>query len=160
MRFIADAMLGRLAKWLRLLGFDTLYQPGISDRTLLRLAMEQGRVILTRDSHFLRKDIENCLMVKSDFVQEQLSQIIEDLRLEPPSIGRCVNCNGELAEVGDKTDVRDSVPEYVYMSTNRFHRCARCGKVYWEGSHYSNFTGRLLEVIKQAHRSQNGGAGQ
>jgi len=149
MRFIADAMLGRLARWLRFLGFDTLYHPGIADRVLLKLAIEQDRVILTRDSHFKRKDIKNCLMVKSDLVEEQLRQVMSDLDLEFPSTGRCMNCNGILEEIDNKSDIRDDIPEHVYRSFNKFLRCTQCGNIYWEGSHYRNFRESLGKAMRQ-----------
>lgn len=146
MKFIADAMLGRLARWLRLLGFDTLYSPDIDDRTLLKIALQEKRHILTRDSHFRRKDIEDCLLIKSDSVQEQLEQVVMELDLGPGPAMRCPNCNGALEAVDRKEDVRDSVPEHVYMNFNRFHRCIMCSNVYWEGSHYGNF----MEVIRKS----------
>jgi uncharacterized protein with PIN domain len=139
MKFIADAMLGRLARWLRLIGFDTLYSPDIDDRTLLKIALQEERYILTRDSHFRRKDIENCLFIKSDSLHEQIAQVVSELRLGPGAEMRCPNCNGTLKAVGQKETIRDSVPEYVYMKFNRFHQCSICSNVYWEGSHYRNF---------------------
>jgi uncharacterized protein with PIN domain len=152
MRFIADAMLGRLARWMRLLGFDTLYLPDISDRMLLKTARQQERFILTRDSHFLRADIDNCLHIKSDHVAEQLLQVMQDLGLTPLSDARCAVCNGRLEHVREKTSVRDSVPEHVYMSLNRFQRCTQCEKIYWQGSHYRNF----MDTVKVTLSAKGG----
>lgn len=144
MKFIADAMLGRLARWLRIIGFDTLYSPDIDDRTLLKIARQEERYILTRDSHFHRKDIENCLLIQSNSLHEQIGQVVSELRLGPGPAMRCPNCNGALKAVGQKEDVRDSVPEYVYMNFSRFQQCTMCSNVYWEGSHYRN----IMEIIE------------
>lgn len=146
MRFVADAMLGRLARWLRLLGYDTLYQPGITDRELLGLARRDGRVILTRDTHFLGRGIEDCLFVRSDDVDGQLSQVIGELGLGPPGPSRCANCNGVLRDVGDKAEVSGAVPEYVYLNFHRFMKCAQCGNVYWEGSQFQRIRRKVREL--------------
>jgi uncharacterized protein with PIN domain len=150
MKFIADAMLGRLARWLRLLGFDTLYSPDIDDRTLLKIARQEQRHILTRDTHFQRKNLENCLFIRADSVKEQLEQVVSELRLGPGPAMRCPNCNGTLEAIEQKKDVRDSVPEYVYMNFNLFHRCTICSNVYWEGSQYRNF----IELIRKGFKGQ------
>jgi uncharacterized protein with PIN domain len=149
MRFIADAMLGRLARWLRILGFDTLYCPDITDRRLLRLAREEGRFILTRDTHFLRKDVGDCLLVTSDGLEEQVSEVVKALGLRPPGESRCPNCNGVLREVLDKQDIADAVPEYVYLNFNRFQRCLQCGNVYWEGSQFRRIRQRVADLLAE-----------
>jgi uncharacterized protein with PIN domain len=146
MRFIADAMLGRLARWLRILGFDTLYYPDIADRELLKLARQDGRLILTRDTHFLRKDIGDCLFVTSDDVEEQIVQVMKALNLALPGTRRCANCNGVLENVRNKTDIADSVPEYVYLNFSHFLICRQCGNVYWEGSQYRRIRQRITDL--------------
>lgn len=146
MRFIADAMLGRLARWLRILGFDTLYYPDITDRVLLKLARQEGRFILTRDTHFLRKDVGDCLLVTSDGLEEQVSEVMKALGLGLPGGSRCANCNGELREVLDKQEIADAVPEYVYLNFNHFQRCLQCGNVYWEGSQFRRIKQRVADL--------------
>lgn len=144
MKFIADAMLGRLARWLRFMGYDTLYYPDIPDSRLLRLSREENRLILTRDTHFRRRGIDNCLFINSDDVFRQVAEVTGALGLKGKSPGRsrCANCNGVLEDV-EKRDVSDAVPEYVYANFGRFQRCALCGNVYWKGSHYK----RLIETL-------------
>jgi uncharacterized protein with PIN domain len=144
MRFIADAMLGRLARWLRLLGFDTLYCPDLDDAGLLKLARKERRLILTRDTRMGKRDVADRLLIESDNVMEQAAQVIRELGLRLPGEGRCARCNGELELVGERAEVRDSVPEHVYRNFSRFHRCARCGNIYWEGSQYR----RLMEAVE------------
>jgi uncharacterized protein with PIN domain len=148
MRFIADAMLGRLARWLRLFGFDTVYIPGIEDADLLKVAKREERIILTRDTRIAKKDVPGCLFVQSEDVIDQVPQVIKDLGLNIPEERRCARCNGELVKVLDKEDMRDLVPEHVFHTYGLFRRCCRCNNIYWEGSHYCRFM-KLMEQMRQ-----------
>ncbi len=147
-RFIADAMLGRLARWLRFLGFDVLYYPDIDDRQVVRISREQDRTILTRDTGLLRlKGVNEPVFIESDHVPEQILQLqgrIDFSNADPR--GRCVVCNGTLSEVSRKEEVRDAVPDYVYLNFQEFMKCESCGKVYWKGSHYKSF-GEKMEAL-------------
>jgi uncharacterized protein with PIN domain len=146
-KFIADAMLGRLARWLRLMGFDTLYFADIDDRELLKLALKEQRVILTRDTAFPKRDIGDLILIKSDDPYEQLEQVIREVRPETPREMRCANCNGTLSEVQRKEEVADSVPEFVYLNHSHFLRCTGCGNVYWEGSQYRKLKEKMNEIL-------------
>lgn len=140
MRFVADIMLGRLAKRMRLLGFDVLYAPGFDDNELIRLSLEQGRIILTRDTGLAGRPLAaNHLRIDSDHVHEQLRQVIEKFRLEQvrDALTRCSRCNAVLAPV-TKQEARDLVPPYVYEKNEHFFRCAACKRIYWKGSHVRN----------------------
>ncbi len=156
-RFIADAMLGRLARCLRFLGFDTLYFSGISDSRLVRMAREQGRAILTRDSRLVKiKGLENCLLIASDDHFQQLLETADRFQLKQfQFLSRCVACNGSLRDVADKSVVKDSVPEYVFLHNERFRKCADCGKVYWEGSHARKFRNEIKEIISHIDRASH-----
>ncbi len=147
-RFIADAMLGRLARWLRMLGFDTLYYADIEDHAVMRIAREQDRVILTRDSDFRKKGMGPCLFIKSDHVEEQLQQVVTELRLSLPATRRCPECNGSLM-LKDRRMIQSEVPEYIYHSHETFHQCSACGRIYWEGSHFSKFSLRIRELFPE-----------
>ncbi len=147
--FIADAMLGRLARWLRLLGFDTLYYPHIRDGDLLRLALQEGRVILTRDSHFLGiKNLKNLFLVRSDDPTEQTIEVLKAFDIRESGPGRCARCNGPLDHVEEKESIRDLVPEYVFFHGTGFSRCRVCSNVYWEGTHLKRFREQLGSAIK------------
>lgn len=149
MRFVADAMLGRLAKWLRLLGFDTLYVKDTSDLEVLRTARGQRRTILTRDTHFERlKGLGECLIIKSEKTAEQLAEVTGAFGIGGAGKARCPECNGPLRDVGEKAEVEGLVPEYVLRRHRSFMKCTDCGKPYWEGSHYRRIRKTLDGLLK------------
>ncbi len=137
MKFIADVMLGKLAKRMRLLGFDVLYDHAAGDNEIIRLSLEQDRVILTRDTGLATRPIAaNHLFIKSNFVKEQLHQVLATLQLDTAAepLTRCSLCNEVLSPVS-RHEVEDQVPEYVHEKHGSFYRCEKCEKIYWEGSH-------------------------
>jgi len=140
MNFIADAMLGRLAKRLRLLGIDVLYDPALTDNDILRLSLEQNRVILTRDTGLASRPLaRNHLLVKSDHVDDQLRQVLASLTLtDAAPLTRCSLCNGMLSLL-DRRAAKDRVPVHVLATVNIYYQCDRCGKIYWRGSHVRNW---------------------
>jgi len=146
MKFFADAMLGKLARWLRILGYDTSYERGIEDVELARIARAEGRLILTRDTRFAaRLDEGEFLFIKDNNTIDQLRQTVDDLGLDVKGAGflsRCVVCNTALVEA-DRDSVRGMVPEFTYHATKSFLRCAGCGRVYWHGTHTGRITARL-----------------
>lgn len=157
-RFIADVMLGRLARWLRLLGFDTLYYPDISDTRLIRTAKEQGRLILTRDTRLVKiKGITDYLLIRANDSFAQLLEVIQALTLkEFYPLSRCVTCNGQLSRLFDKNEIKDSVPDFVFLRFHVFLRCSDCGKIYWEGTHPKMFREKLAEVLSCNFSSRMG----
>lgn len=149
MEFIADVMLGRLARWLRLLGFDTFYSNKISDSALLKIAKEENRLVLTRDTHFLHfKNFENYLFINSNETINQLIEVIKFFGIKEFEPSRCVKCNGTLLDIIDKNEVNTIVPEHVYIRNNKFFRCKECGSVYWQGSHVKRFREKVCETLK------------
>jgi len=149
-QFIADAMLGRLARWLRFLGFDTLYYPGISDTELIRIGREKNRFILTRDTRLVqRKGLENILLIHANDCLHQLVEVVTSLKLKHfNTLSRCVRCNGQLIRIQDREKVRDMVPEYVFLSRDTFFKCTDCDRIYWEGSHPKHFRENLHHILK------------
>jgi uncharacterized protein len=147
MKFIADVMLGRLATWLRLMGHDVLYDRQMEDRQIIRIAQEQGRTIITRDTGLLRhKAVRDCIFITSDHILEQLAEMKERLGcFDLPCRGRCARCNGELEEVGRNDDIRERVPDYIFHAYDQFLQCRTCRNVYWEGSHYRH----MKEILQQ-----------
>ncbi len=151
MRFVADAMLGRLAKWLRFLGYDVLYHPDIRDAELIRIAREQDRCILTRNTRLARrKGIPRCLLIFSNDPPGQLREVKKSSLLTGADlVGRCVACNGSLVAVGSKQEVRDLVPEHIFLSRTVFHRCSDCDRIYWQGTHQKRFRDQLKEMLQE-----------
>ena len=151
MRFIADAMLGRLAKWMRIMGFDVAYYRRIEDRELVRLALKDSRMILTRDTLLIRrKQAEgNCFLVEGNSYKEQLKQVVKQFSLDPyrDLLTRCIACNMPLAEI-DKETVKESVPEYVYQNQNSFLTCPGCGRIYWPATHRDGIIKTLEEIFR------------
>jgi uncharacterized protein with PIN domain len=135
--FAADAMLGRLAHWLRLLGFDCAWDEGFSDEALVRLALEEGRIVLTQDRR-LPEDwwIEDVYVVRAQDPDAQLEEIVRhfDLSHSIRPLTRCAECNGTLTPVGPEV-ARGRVPDGVLERHDVFSQCPDCGQLYWEGSH-------------------------
>lgn len=151
MRFVADAMLGRLAKWLRLLGYDTLYWRG-DDARLVRLVLAENRLLLTRDTHLPpRLPTHLTCFIESDHYDEQLGQVVVRFGLSS-QIGRlCLRCNLPL-EAADNAEVRAEVPPFVWQTQERFARCPGCLRVYWEGTHYA----RMAETLDRVAAMKKG----
>ena len=147
MRFVVDSMLGRLAKWLRALGYDTAYPSSMNDDELTCLAQQEGRVLLTRDNQLARRKGVRALLVKSDYLEEQVRQVIGELHLSPnrEALLRCLVCNEPLEEV-DKATLEGVVPPYVWQTQEQFRRCPRCGRVYWRGTHWRRMRGKIAEI--------------
>lgn len=144
-KFIADAMLGKLAKWLRIAGYDTLYFRAGSQRELIEKAREEGRVILTRDTRLIsRKDLPANLFIQSDLPAEQLREVCRSFNLTTTdsALSLCSSCNVPLRRIS-KEHVERQVPEYIYREHAKFSWCPDCGRVYWPGSHYKTMTERL-----------------
>lgn len=144
-KFIADEMLGKLAKWLRATGYDTAYYTGGGDSALVQRALQEDRVILTRDTRLVeRKLARKSLLISGEHPQQQLKQVVEELGLDLESelFSRCLICNWKLVSV-EKENIRDKVPIYTYLTQSDFYKCPGCGRVYWPGTHKDS----MLEVI-------------
>jgi uncharacterized protein with PIN domain len=146
-KFAADRMLGRLAKWLRVLGQDVAYGRHLSGYGLIRAARRENRLILTRDSGLKKKQPPPFIFIKSDDYAEQLRQVIEQcgLRIGDALFTRCLNCNAVLRP-RSKESVRDVVPPYVFASQENFCCCPKCGRVYWRATHHERMLDELRKI--------------
>ncbi|HUY19427.1 MAG TPA: Mut7-C RNAse domain-containing protein [Candidatus Binataceae bacterium] len=133
-RFAADRMLARLARWLRLLGADVLFDPSLGGGELLGRARLEGRVTLTRDKRL--RTAADALYLEDNRFRDQLRAVLARFPFDPRrgAFTRCSHCNEPLAEAGRDTVVR-RVPPFVYASQQRFVRCPRCGRIYWGATH-------------------------
>ncbi len=142
-------MLGRLARWLRALGYDTEFNPALDDPQLALKAAREDRVLLTRDSGLVkRRMVRRSVLLGSGQLPAQLRQVINEVGLPPPTIRvrRCMVCNGNVKPV-DKRDAADYVPPFVAKTQSRFYRCSRCGRYYWAGTHVQKMRERLREIL-------------
>jgi len=138
-------MLGRLAKWLRLLGYDTAYDNTATDPELARRARAEGRVLLTRDRELSARRGLRTLLIQSQVLEEQVCEVRDALGPPPhPPLSRCAVCNTVLDPVSP-TKVADRVPPYVLRTQAEFRCCPGCGRVYWPGSHLQ----RMREQMKK-----------
>lgn len=157
-RFAADAMLGRLARWLRLVGCDTWFAPDVEDADLARRALLEDRVLLTRDRRLLSEwRVPHALWIASERLSEQLRQVLEahPVAWREGLFTRCPACNTPVAPV-DAASVRDAVPPRVWRAHDRFTRCPGCARVYWAGSHAARVRSALERALGEADA---GGAG-
>jgi len=147
-RFLADAMLGRLARWLRLLGFDVAYDDAIPDAELARRAFEEGRVVLTRDRALPEEwRLPRVIVLQSESTREQLRELARVFPLQDAArpFARCSRCNAPLEDAAPEAVAAD-VPPRILATQSRFHRCPACGRVYWEGSHVERIRRALDQV--------------
>jgi uncharacterized protein len=151
MRFIADIMLGKLARYLRMAGNDVLYFNDISDDEILKIAKAQDRIILTRDSLMLqRKECKNriisSMLIRDDDFLKQLKQVKDELSIIlKPLLVRCLKCNS-LLEKAIKPEIEGKVPPFVFKTQERFMYCSGCSKYYWRGTHYENICRTFMLV--------------
>lgn len=153
-RFIADVMLGRLAKWLRIAGFDVLYSNSFSDEELIERSNEEGRILLSLDTRLLvRKTVRNFIYMESWRLEDQIKQILAVTELEgfPSPLSRCLSCNVDLENVLSES-VRNRVPVYVFKTHSHFKSCPKCRKIFWSGTHRKSalkFLGHLLTDVRR-----------
>lgn len=149
-KFILTKELGRLAKWLRILGYDATYFDSDNISTLIISSLREDRIILTRNSKLVRHKGVRMIMLCGDFLAQQLKQLRTELKLKPQKeamFSRCVICNELLKEVG-KQKVKSKVPAYVFKTQENFLTCPKCQRIYWSGTHWGNVQ-RYLEEISQ-----------
>jgi len=150
-RFVVDTMLGRLARWLRAMGYDTLYLGTAEDRRLLQLAHAEDRVLLTRDAKLARLAAPMGCLIETDQVDRQLAEIVAKLTLAPQEadwLSRCLECNAVL-EPREKERLGGLVPDYIFATQSEFMACPGCGRIYWPGSHADRMLARLSRLLRR-----------
>ncbi|MBN2230391.1 MAG: Mut7-C RNAse domain-containing protein [Candidatus Thorarchaeota archaeon] len=151
--FIVDAMLGKLATWLRLTGYDTFYSTKVHDDELLRIAKEQNRILLTSDAilstRASNEGIETMLVRGS--VDEEVASVFLKYGIEPkadPAISRCTKCNGDLIHVEgtEKAQIKDLVPDQTYNYYQEFWYCKYCKSVFFQGGQWTNIDDYMVRI--------------
>lgn len=142
--FIVDHMLGSLARWLRMLGYDSRYEKDLADNEIIEIAEREERIILTRDKDLAKSS--HGFFVSETSLDEQLLAVKEafGLKFHPDGI-RCSVCNGRLIEV-DPREIEDDVPQKPLESCSKFWRCGDCEKIYWDGTHWDRILGKFKEL--------------
>jgi uncharacterized protein with PIN domain len=144
-RLFVDAMLGRLVHWLRLAGYDSEFWREGSDEALMAAAREQGRLILTKDRGLAGRRGVWAVLVQEDGLDGQIveaRQALAQIGPAPLPYTRCAGCNGPLAEL-PHVEAEGLVPPYVWHTQAEFHRCTRCGRIFWKGTHWPTVQRRL-----------------
>jgi len=152
-RLAADAMLGKLAKWLRVLGFDVTYERWIEDQVLVRRAKNEGRDILTRDRRLVQRRWGNSIrfiVIEDDHWPNQLRQVIRELGQPPRKdvLSRCIRCNEPLNSFR-RIEAAAQVPPYVHRTQKKFFQCPSCRRIYWRGTHQKRILSRLKTILAQ-----------
>ena len=143
-KFVADVMVGKLARWLRVLGFDVAYSNVLDDDQVIHLAKSENRIILTRDTGLAARcrDLQ-YLLIDSTQYKEQIQQVLRAYSLKEFNVfSRCLECNTPLLEV-DKETVFERIPPFIYLTQERFATCPTCGRVYWHGTHADEMLKRI-----------------
>ncbi len=153
-KFFADNNVGKLAKWLRMMGYDTLFFNGSDDSSMIAIALAEGRVILTRDTQIMRRRVVTsgqlkAILIQGDEPEQQMRQVIDSLNLDcqfrPFTI--CLECNQPLLP-RSREQVKDLVPPYVFQTQVQYVECPTCHRIYWRGTHWQAMTGRLNKFMK------------
>jgi uncharacterized protein len=151
-RFIADENVGKLARLLRLVGYDTLFFNGENDARLVDLALDSGRIILTRDTRIpLRKPIAGgqirAVLLRDDNPEKQLGQVISELNLsgELRPFSLCLECSQPLHPL-TREEVQNRVPPYVWQTQKDYVECPLCRRIYWKGTHWEAMTRTLAKI--------------
>ncbi len=149
-RFILDVLLGKLARKLRMIGFDTLYRNDYQDDEIIRISVAEKRIILTRDLGILKnKLVTHGYFVRSTHPKKQLTEVIHrfDLTGKIRPLSRCIECNGKITRVQKKEIAHLLLPK-TKAYFDEFFQCTGCKKIYWEGSHYE----RMLENVAKLNQ--------
>ncbi len=156
MNFIIDITMGRLVKWLRIAGFDTVFYNSTAPDKLIEIASKERRIILTKNGSFIKKHKKALekkgivyLLLTADSIEKQLKDVASHfkLNLKEKPFSLCINCNKPLVPVS-KEEAAGKVPEYVYQNYREFVRCKTCGKIFWGGTHKERMEERLNIAFK------------
>ncbi|HDN95444.1 MAG TPA: hypothetical protein ENG71_00060 [Thermoplasmatales archaeon] len=152
-KFVCDVMLGTLAKWLRILGFDTKYSKDFEDEEILKIAEEENRVVLTRDK-LLANKAKKAVYINERSLDEQIKKVLNELKInvdEGKILTRCILCNVKVEKI-EKEKVKGKVPSHVFENHDEFWICPNCQRIYWAGTHWQNMEEKIKEISNNMNR--------
>ena len=158
MKLIVDFMCGKLVRWLRVLGFDAEYSRDIDTGRLLKRALREDRIVVTRNTKLSSVPNGHLVLLASEIPEEQIKQVLEDLDLsgEIALFTRCNVCNGLLEDV-PKERVRSRVPFYTFQTQEKFKACPGCGRIYWEGTHVGRMKLYIAQLLGETDQAKEAG---
>ncbi len=159
MKFIVDCMLGKLAKWLRIMGFDAVFFSKIEDSELLAIAEKEGCILLSRDNALLEKSQDiRTLFIQSEDWNRQIEQVLDEFELwqDIQAYSRCIECNTELKDL-PKDRARNLVAPFVYEKADGFAICPSCGRIFWKGTHHQDMEVKVNELLKKKRKKKKPG---
>jgi len=149
MKFFADEMLGKLARWLRMSGHDVSYERSIEDQQLLNSSRQEGRITLTRDTRLIKTLKEDeFLFISHNYLEDQIREVYQqypELLKDQAPLSRCVECNTVLESV-DKEKIKDKLWPFVYQTQENFTFCPSCNRIYWRATHVKQIQNRLERI--------------
>ncbi len=158
-RFIVDHNVGKLAKWLRIMGYDALLFKGRDDGDMIKIALSENRILLTRDTQVMKRRVVTsgklkAVLLEDDDPRMQLRKVVDSLNLDyrskPFSI--CLECNSPLVK-REKDEVRGLVPPYVFKTQKHYMECPSCHRIYWQGTHWAAMSKELERFISEQRAS-------
>jgi len=143
-------MLGTLAKWLRIYGFDTFYATDeMDDNELINISKNEDRILISRDRNLIqisRRENLKTMEIKTTDINEQINSILKEIKIDKSNIlSRCILCNSEISEI-KKDKIKKKVPKRVFESNEKFWFCSKCNKIYWKGTHYENMIKKINDL--------------
>ncbi|MFC2070187.1 Mut7-C RNAse domain-containing protein [Chloroflexota bacterium] len=152
-KFVVDHNVGKLAKWLRMMGYDTVLFTGEDDWAMVITALNEDRVVLTKDTGIMKMGVVvsgrlKAILIESDKPEEQIEQVIRAFKLSDESefFTICMECN-QLLEKRTKQQVEDKVPPYVFQTQGYFMECPSCNRIFWKGTHWQAMAEKLEKII-------------
>jgi uncharacterized protein with PIN domain len=155
-KFIIDHNAGKLVKWLRMLGCDTVFFKGDDDAEMVSIALSENRIIITRDTGIMKRRLitsgrVSALLLVSEIALKQMKQVMRSFGIDDyrSLFTRCLECNS-LLEEQTKEEVSDRIPPYVYNTQDKYMECPSCRRIYWKGTHWQAMTNKinLIKVNK------------
>jgi uncharacterized protein with PIN domain len=161
MKFIVDHNVGKLARWLRMMGYDTVFFTADDDWQMIITALNEDRIILTRDRQIMNRGVVasgrlKAILIDSEEPEQQIQQVVEALDLDTLSgvFSLCLECNRPL-EKRPKMQVKGRVPAHVLQTQERYMECPSCHRIYWKGTHWLAMTKKLEKFRQGSHRDSS-----